>query len=109
MGRWGEARECYQNALRCAVYQRTADASRSGIAFVGGQECLTRGAWEGALSNFSKVIEIEPGSAEAYGARGIAKRANGDMGGALADLTIAIDLKPDLAQAYLDRGATKQA
>ena len=109
LGKWGEARECYNNALRYAVYQRTADAARAGIAFIGGQECLANGAWEGALSNFSKVIEIEPGSAEAYGARGIAKRANGDMGGALADLTIAINLKPDFAQAYLDRGATKQA
>ncbi len=50
-----------------------------------------------AIADFDRAIAINPRFAEAYGNRGIVRRACGDDAGALADVRRAIELNPRLA------------
>lgn len=67
------------------------------------------GDLDGAIVDFTKAVEIDPGAEYAYANRGCAKQAKGDMDGAIADYNRAIQLKPGLALAYYYRGIAKQA
>ncbi len=67
-----------------------------------------KGDLDGAIADFTKAIELDPGYAWAYGRRGNAKQAKGDFDGAIGDYTKAIELKPDYADAYGCRGQTKE-
>jgi len=62
----------------------------------------------GAISDFTKAIELKPFFPDAYVNRGVAKYKNGGFDEAIVDFTKAIALKPDFAGAYLNRSAAKQ-
>ena len=61
------------------------------------------GAFDSAISDFNKAIEINPDFAEAYCARGIAYGKEGAHGLAISDYTKAIEINPRLAVAYFQR------
>jgi tetratricopeptide (TPR) repeat protein len=63
---------------------------------------------KGALTDFSKVIEMQPGNAEAYYYRANAYFNLRKTKEAIADYTKAIELKPDYADAYFNRALCKQ-
>jgi Tfp pilus assembly protein PilF len=69
-----------------------------------GNECSDNGDYDGAILNYSKAIEINPGSAAAYYNRGNAYYHNNDYDRTIEDYSKAINLKPDFASAYYGRG-----
>ena len=58
----------------------------------------------GAISDYTKAIELDPNYHQAYFNRGNAKFRLKDMSGAIADYTKAIELNPDNAKYYRSRG-----
>ena len=60
----------------------------------------------GAISDYTKAIEINP-SEGAYYNRGFSKRKVKDYYGAISDYTKAIELDPKYADAYYNRGYSK--
>jgi len=63
--------------------------------------------FEGAYSDFSIAIEMNPNYAEAYYRRGLLLgKEMHKYSKAIKDFTKAIKLKPDFAEAYYDRGVT---
>src|SRR5262245_27364222 len=68
---------------------------------------LERGAasdFDGAITDFTRVIELDPRHARAYNGRCMARRAKQDIDNALTDCSIAISLDPAFANAYYNRG-----
>ena len=53
------------------------------------------GDYYGAISDYTKAIEIDSRNAYAYGRRGIAKYDLNDLSGSLSDLTKSVEIKPD--------------
>jgi tetratricopeptide (TPR) repeat protein len=66
------------------------------------------GDLDGAISDYTKAIEINPRYAEAYGNRGLARKTKGDLVGAIADYDKAITLNSRLKEAYNNRGLARQ-
>jgi len=66
-----------------------------------------KGDLDGAIADYSRVIDLTPRQAEAYSNRGSAKRAKGELDGAIADFNKAIESDPKQASAYNNRGAIK--
>jgi tetratricopeptide (TPR) repeat protein len=66
------------------------------------------GDYDGAIADFTKAIELDPGYAEAYYERGEAKRANLDYEDAIDDYTRAIEVNPQYWKAYWERGFAKK-
>ena len=60
--------------------------------------------YDGAISDYTKVIELIPDYADAYYNRGFAKASLDDNIGAISDFTKVIELNPDDADAYYNRG-----
>jgi len=89
------------------VYAETAQESPDrGMA---GTEQTNSDPISQGISEFTKAIELNPGSAEAYYKRGKAYVTLSRLGSihadqALADFTKAIELNPDYAEAYTERG-----
>ena len=63
--------------------------------------------YQGAITDYTKAIELDPDYADAYINRGISKRNLKDYYGAITDYTKAIELDPDDADAYNNRGVVK--
>ncbi|ACK71040.1 TPR repeat-containing protein [Gloeothece citriformis PCC 7424] len=61
------------------------------------------GDYQGAIEDFTEVIDLYPDSAEAYYNRGIAYSKLGNYDAAIADYNQAISLNSNLAEAYVDR------
>ncbi len=59
----------------------------------------------GACSDAARAIELAPGRADAWVARGLARRLTGDPEGAIGDMTHAIELAPTLARAWSNRAS----
>ena len=72
--------------------------------YYNGNAEANKGDMDGAISNYTKAIELDPNYAKAYGNRGLAKKNKGDLIGAMADYNRAIELDPSLAQVYFNRG-----
>ncbi|HEX7573430.1 MAG TPA: hypothetical protein VF514_10065, partial [Bacteroidota bacterium] len=53
-----------------------------------------QGDFAGALRDYSRVIELEPGDGVPYHNRGLAREALGDLAGALRDFDRAAELRP---------------
>ena len=62
------------------------------------------GQFTKAISDYTKVIELNPKPAEAYNRRGTAYGRLGQFSKAISDYTIAITLDPRYAKAYYHRG-----
>ena len=75
--------------------------------FKQGVEKYEAGNYQGAISNWSKAIEINPQDAIAYYNRGLAKDGLQDYHGAIVDYTKAIEINPQYAAAYSNRGVAK--
>jgi tetratricopeptide (TPR) repeat protein len=61
----------------------------------------------GAISDYSKAIELNPNFAEAYYGRAASKIELKDYRGAIVDYTETISLNPKHAKAYCGRGMAK--
>ncbi len=62
-----------------------------------------KGDFDGAITDYTRAIELDPEYAEAYDYRGFAHLNNGDIDKAIADYTKAIDIDQELTEAYKDR------
>ena len=67
------------------------------------------GDYYGAISDYTKAIEINPIEADVYNNRGNVKVALKDYYGAISDYTKAIEMNPNYSKAYSNRGITKKA
>jgi regulator of sirC expression with transglutaminase-like and TPR domain len=63
------------------------------------------GQYDKAIADFSRVIEIDPKSKEAYYDRGIAYATIGQVNKSIADYSRLIEIDPRYAKAYSNRGA----
>ena len=63
----------------------------------------------GAISDYTKAIELDPKKSNAYYNRGNSKRRIKDYYGAISDYTKAIEINPNYYQAYGNRGISKKA
>src|SRR2546428_12695457 len=68
-----------------------------------GDRKLAAKNYDGAIADFTRVIELDPKFDLAYYNRGLARQAKGDLDGAIADSTPAIELDPKVALAYTNR------
>jgi tetratricopeptide (TPR) repeat protein len=66
------------------------------------------GDYDGAMADFSRALELDPQSADAYLQRADAKEKKGDDDGAIADFNQALTLEPKNVQAYLNRGTARK-
>ena len=85
-----------------------ANAESLEFYFNRGIEQAKGGNHFGAISDYNKVIEINPKYAEVYYNRAIAKVKLEDYYGAIYDYSKAIEIKPKYASAYTNRGITKR-
>ena len=67
-----------------------------------------RGDHYGAISDYTKAIEINPQYAKAFYNRGISKGKLKDYYGAISDYTKAIEVNPNYKSAYKNRGIAKE-
>ena len=65
------------------------------------------GDYAGAISDYYKVIQLQPDDAEAFNNIGLANYSLEKHFEAIADFDIAIRLKPEYARAYANRGIVK--
>jgi S1-C subfamily serine protease/tetratricopeptide (TPR) repeat protein len=65
------------------------------------------GNYQGAILDYSRVIELRPNIALAYGGRGLAKSMMGNKQGAILDYDRAIQLSPDIDYIYYNRGLVR--
>jgi len=63
--------------------------------------------YAGALSDYTKAINIRPDNYIYYYNRAVPKRLSGDYKGSISDNTKAIKLKPDYVRAFNNRGVSK--
>ena len=70
-----------------------------------GGEALQRGQYSDSVEYMTKVIKINPTSAEAHYARGVSYCLKGKVDLAIKDFDEAIRLKPKFDEAYLVRGS----
>src|SRR4029079_711340 len=61
------------------------------------------GALTAAIEDDTRAVELAPGHAEVYFARGNALVAAGQYGPAIDDFTRAVELSPDFAKAWFNR------
>ena len=76
--------------------------------FKQGVEKYESGNYQGAISNWSKAIEINPQYALAYYNRALAKDGLQDYQGAIVDYTKAIEINPQYADPYSNRGIARE-
>jgi len=61
------------------------------------------GNWTGAITDFTKAIQLDPLNATIYYQRGLARTEQSDRQGAIADYTQTISLDPNMKEAYYQR------
>jgi tetratricopeptide (TPR) repeat protein len=66
-----------------------------------------QGDLDGAIADYNRAIELDPGVTRAYNNRGLAKYKKGDIDGAMADYNRAIELDPKPAYSYVNRASVK--
>ena len=71
-------------------------------------EKAEKGDHYGAISDYTKAIELDPKYADAYYNRGYSKDELQDYYGAISDYTKAIEIDPKYADAYVNRGIEKE-
>ena len=73
-----------------------------------GNEKADKGDHYGAISDFSKAIEINPNDDDSYFNRGNSKSKLKDYYGAISDFSKAIEINPVNALAYTNRSESKE-
>ncbi|MDB4299007.1 tetratricopeptide repeat protein [Flavobacteriaceae bacterium] len=89
-------------------YEEKSNLNTAEEYFYRGYDKSDKGDYYGAITDFTKAIEINPNLANAYFTRGNAKYNLKDYNGAIADYTIAIEINPNFAIAYYNRGNIKE-
>lgn len=94
-----------------AFATKAQKSNEAAAAFNRGKLLAQRNDYAGAISNFSKAIELNPKFADVYVQRGIARRMNGQIEQAIEDFDKAGELNPQViqnnravAQAYTNYG-----
>ncbi len=97
----GTAVSLASNAL---LFSKPAKANIKKAAFLyeRGNNKLEKQNYEGAISDYTKTIKINPDYGEAYQERGYAKEMLKNYEGAISDYTKAIKINPYNGQAYMD-------
>jgi tetratricopeptide (TPR) repeat protein len=68
-----------------------------------------RGDLGGAIADFGRALEVDPGYPEAWNNRGAARYALGDLAGAVTDLDRALEARPRYAEARNNRGIVRHS
>ena len=84
--------------------KRREIAIRALTYFNRGSDYQVAGAYDRAIENLNKAIDLKPKYVQAYFNRGTAYRDKGAYDRAIADYSKAIKLNPDYALAYFNRG-----
>ncbi len=87
-----------------AYYYFSTTEERSVAALDEGMKMLGPGTYEAAVGQFSAALDIWPGNADAYLARGNAESSLGNDAEALEDWERALQANPKLPAAYTARG-----
>jgi tetratricopeptide (TPR) repeat protein len=99
------------NLINSIVYYNKAialDTTQVDYFWARGNARLSSVDYEGATKDFTKVIQLDPGRAEAYLIRAMIKVYKKEFtDDAVADLNKAIQLDPGLAKAYYNLGVIK--
>jgi tetratricopeptide (TPR) repeat protein len=99
------------NLINSIVYYNKAialDSTQVDIYMARGNARLTTVDYDGATKDFTKVIQLDPGRAEAYFLRAMIEIYKKEFtDDAVADLNKAIQLDPGLAKAYYNLGVIK--
>ncbi len=96
------------NAAVMLSFSETAQAESAIFYYNRGIDKKDSGDYYGAISDYTKAIEINPRYAEAYNNRGSVKDNLEDYYGAISDYNKAIEINPRLAVAYGNRGIAKK-
>ena len=83
------------------------DNELRGTYFYNGLAKYNSNDFEGAIADYTKVIEIDPSIVLAYLNRALAKLNSNDFEGAISDYTKAIEINPSYAKGYVNRGNVK--
>jgi tetratricopeptide (TPR) repeat protein len=69
-----------------------------------GMDCINKGQYDQAISNFTKVLEINPKNDRAYNNRGNVYAIKGQYDKAILDYGKALEINPSNDEAYYNRG-----
>ena len=100
-------KENYREALELADKAIALDHSLSRAWLVRGIAHFYLGDREGALSDYSRAIELDPRNARALGSRAGVLADQGDLARAIHDCDAALAIEPDLDVALGNRGAAR--
>ena len=89
------------------VYEKKSNLNTAEEYFYRAYEKSVKGHYIGAISDYTKAIEINPNYADAYNNRGNNKDDLKDYYGAISDYTKAIEINPNNEDAYYNRGISK--
>ena len=89
------------------VYEKKTDLNTAEEYFYRAYEKFDKGDYNGAISDYTKAIEINPNYADAYNNRGSSKYVLKDYYGAISDFTKAIEINPNDDGYYNNRGIGK--
>ena len=95
------------SALMLSVPEK-ANAENADFYFNRGFEKGNNGDYYGAISDFTKAIEIDPQYSKAYYNRGNAKSDIKDYYGAISDYTKSIEINSNYKSAFKNRGIAKE-
>jgi tetratricopeptide (TPR) repeat protein len=99
----------FNNAMgnKPVKFEKTSTTLTAEEYFYRGFDKNSRKDYYGAISDYTKAIELNPNFVNAYYNRGNAKGNLNDNHGAISDFTKAIELNPNFVTAYFARGNAK--
>jgi tetratricopeptide (TPR) repeat protein len=117
-GRFEEAKEEFEKALRASPFLGSARDSLTiiddltqkkitrevAIHYFKGATHVLKEQWDEGITQYDKVLEVNPRYAIAYRTRGFARCCKGKYDQAISDFTKAVELNPRYADAYFLRG-----
>ncbi|MBV8887365.1 MAG: tetratricopeptide repeat protein [Chroococcidiopsidaceae cyanobacterium CP_BM_RX_35] len=99
----------HENGEAIRVYSKIDKTSAANDLLRQGGDKYKKGDYQGAIADYTKALQLNPKSAEAYNYRGNARLNLRDKQGAIADYDQAIKLNPNYADAFNDRGDGRSA
>ena len=66
-----------------------------------------KGEWDEAVADYTRALDLNPGSYISYAGRGRARLAQDDWGAAVGDFDKSLSLQPTQPLTYLNRGIAK--
>jgi tetratricopeptide (TPR) repeat protein len=97
----------YRAMLEARLKERGAKSAASTL-IKQGQDYYEKSKYTEAVDAFTRAIEANPNSAEAYAGRGLSKHGLRDDDGAMADINRALGLDPKNGDAYRGRSMIKR-